>query len=186
MANLLEKFERSFMTKKLPEIKPGDRIKVFHKIKEGDKFKVQVFEGMVIAKKGELSRLRITVRKIGAGGIGVEKTFFLYHPLVSKIEILKRAKTRRAKLYYLRRVKGKKASKLKEKHPELSDLLIWEEKELKEEAEEVEEEKETPKEESAEKNKEEKEKKKEKKQEKNIKEESNSEKSQENSPPSQS
>lgn len=127
MTNLIEVFEQSQMAKNLPEIKVGDTVKVYHKIQEGDKFRVQTFQGIVIAKKGERSRLRIVVRKISVGGIGVEKTFFLYHPLVVKIEILKRAKVRRAKLYYLRDAKGKKALKLKERMPEVSEVLMWEE-----------------------------------------------------------
>jgi len=126
MNNLIEVFEQSQITKNLPEIKVGDTVKVYHKIQEGDKFKVQAFQGIVIAKKGERSRLRIVVRKISVGGIGVEKTFFLYHPLVVKVEILKRAKVRRAKLYYLRDAKGKKARKLKERIPEVSEVLLWE------------------------------------------------------------
>jgi large subunit ribosomal protein L19 len=126
MNNLIEVFEQSQITKNLPEIKVGDTVKVYHKIQEGDKFKVQAFQGIVIAKKGERSRLRIVVRKISVGGIGVEKTFFLYHPLVVRVEILKRAKVRRAKLYYLRDAKGKKARKLKERIPEISEVLLWE------------------------------------------------------------
>lgn len=100
--------------KDLPEIRPGDLVKVYQKIKEKEKEKVQIFEGVVIARKhGQEIGTTITVRKI-ISGIGVERIFPLYSPLIEKIEILKRGKkVRRAKLYYLRKAKGKKA-KLKQ------------------------------------------------------------------------
>ena len=98
----------------LPEIKPGDTVKVYQKIKEKDKERLQAFEGIVLARKhGKGISATITVRKV-ISGVGVEKIFPIHSPNIEKIEILKRSKVRRAKLYYLRTAKGKKA-KLKRK-----------------------------------------------------------------------
>jgi large subunit ribosomal protein L19 len=98
------------MKKEIPEIRPGDKVVVFQKVKD----KIQPFEGIVIArkKKKEIGAT-ITLRK-EVSGIGVEKIFPIYSPTIEKIEILKRGKARRAKLYYLRKAKGKK-KKVKEK-----------------------------------------------------------------------
>lgn len=101
------------LKKNLPDIRPGDAVRISQKIKEGEKEKIQEFEGLVIARKhGKEIGATITVRK-EVSGIGVEKIFPLHLPTIEKIEILKRGKVRRAKLYYLRKAKGKKA-KLKE------------------------------------------------------------------------
>lgn len=91
-------------TKKMPEIRPGYIIQVHQKIKEADKERIQVFEGIVIAKKGKGISKTITVRKI-SHGVGVERIFPLASPLIEKIEIVKKEKVRRAKLYYLRKKK---------------------------------------------------------------------------------
>ena len=100
--------------KKLPEIHPGDTIKVYERVKEKDKIKIHPFEGVVIAKKhGEEIGATITVRAIRSG-VGMEKIFPIHSPIIEKIEIIKRGKVRRAKLYYLRKAIGKKA-KVKEK-----------------------------------------------------------------------
>ena len=113
MTTLLEKFNKE-QEKKLPDLKPGDTIKVHQKIKEGDKERIQIFEGVVIAKKhGTGISATITVRKI-VDGVGVERVYPIHSPSVEKFEIVRRAKVRRAKLYYLRTAKGKKA-KLKRK-----------------------------------------------------------------------
>ncbi len=110
----IKKFLEPFMKKNLPEVKPGDTVRIYEKIKEKDKEKVNTFEGIVIARKhGKEIGATITVRKEIAG-VGVERIFPLHLPTIEKIEILKRAKVRRAKLYYLRKLKGKK-TKLKEK-----------------------------------------------------------------------
>lgn len=104
--------------KNLPEIKPGMTVRVHQKIKEinpkgEEKERVQVFEGFVLAKKhGNNQGATITVRKTATGGIGVEKIFPLHSPLIDKIEIVKKARVRRSKLYFLR---GKYKKKLKEK-----------------------------------------------------------------------
>ena len=113
MTTLLEKFNKE-QEKKLPDLRPGDTIKVHQKIKEGDKERIQVFEGIIIAKKhGAGIPGTITVRKV-VDGIGVERIFSTHSPSISKIEVVKHGKTRRAKLYYLRTAKGRK-SKLKER-----------------------------------------------------------------------
>jgi len=96
------------------EFRSGDRIKIFYKIKEGDKERVQPFEGLVIAISGQdLQSKTFTVRKIAAGEIGVERIFPLQSPRIEKIEVLQRGKVRRAKLYYLRDRIGKAALKVR-------------------------------------------------------------------------
>lgn len=120
MANKLETFIQPFLKKDLPDIRPGDTVRIYQKIKETpkkgktstgreDKERIQVFEGVVLARKhGKGISATITVRKV-VSGIGVERVFPIHSPLIEKIEILKRAKVRRAKLYYLRKAKGKRA-----------------------------------------------------------------------------
>jgi large subunit ribosomal protein L19 len=103
---LLEKYGK----KNPPVVKPGDTVKVHQKIKEGDKERVQVFEGLVIAlKHGRGLNGTFTVRKIAVGGIGVERTYPLHSPNVVKVERTKTAQVSRAKLYYMRDRKGKTA-----------------------------------------------------------------------------
>ena len=125
MAEAVETFLKPFLKKDLPDIRPGYTVRVYQKIKEAprkgkkskkeeEKERIQIFEGIVLAKKhGKGITSTITVRKI-IGGIGVEKIFPLHLPSIEKIEIVSRAKIRRAKLYYLRKRVGKKA-KLKRK-----------------------------------------------------------------------
>lgn len=98
----------------LPEFRAGDTVKVHYKIIEGDKHRIQPYEGIVIAKSGASMSKTFTVRKIGADGIGVERIFPLYSPNISKLEVLKHGKVRRAKLYYLRQKVGREATRLKE------------------------------------------------------------------------
>lgn len=99
MVTLLEK---SYLRSDLPEIHPGDTVKVVQKIKEGEKERLTAFEGLVIAKKhGQGISGTFTVRKV-VDGIGVERVFPLHSPMIEKIEILRRSKVRRAKLYYIR------------------------------------------------------------------------------------
>ena len=110
MTTKIETFLQPFLKKDLPEIRPGDTIRIYQKVKE----KEQIFEGLVIARKhGKGIGSTITIRKI-ISGIGVERIFPLHSPTIEKIEILKRGKVRRAKLYYLRKAKGERA-KIKEK-----------------------------------------------------------------------
>ncbi len=109
MTTKIETFNQSQLKKELPDIRPGDTVRVHQKIKEGDKERIQVFEGLVLARKhGKGISATITVRRI-ISGIGVERIFPIHSPIIEKIEVLKRAKVRRAKLYYLRTAKGKKA-----------------------------------------------------------------------------
>ena len=108
MTTLLEKFNKD-QERKIPDLKPGDTIKVHQKIKEGDKERIQIFEGVIIAKKhGKGISATITVRKV-VDGVGVERVFPIHSPSVEKFEIIRSGKVRRAKLYYLRTAKGKKA-----------------------------------------------------------------------------
>jgi large subunit ribosomal protein L19 len=108
MPTLLEKFN-SDQLKKMPDLRPGDTIKVHQKIKEGDKERIQIFEGIIIARKhGKGISSTITVRKV-IDGVGVERVFPVNSPALEKIEVVGHGKVRRAKLYYLRTAKGKKA-----------------------------------------------------------------------------
>jgi len=97
-----------------PEFGPGDTIKVHALVVEGDKERVQVFQGMVIRFRGGANDANFTVRRIASNGIGVERTFLLRSPRIEKIEVVRRAKVRRAQLYYMRDIRGK-AARLKEK-----------------------------------------------------------------------
>lgn len=109
MSAKIDTFVKTQLKGNLPEIRPGDTVQVHQKIKEGDKERIQVFEGQVIAKKhGRGLSSTITVRKV-ISGIGTERVFPIHSPVIDKIEVVKRGKTRRAKLYYLRRAKGRKA-----------------------------------------------------------------------------
>ncbi len=114
MTNKLDIFNQAQTKKELPDIRPGNTVRVSQQIKEGEKERIQDFEGLVIARKHNKEiGATITVRR-EISGIGVERIFPLYSPTIKKIEILKQGKVRRAKLYYLRQIKGKRA-KLKRK-----------------------------------------------------------------------
>jgi len=126
----LKTFEQTQITKKIPDIRPGDTVRIHEKIKEKEKERIQVFEGTVIRLKGGRGMSgTITVRKITSGGIGVERTYPCQLPALSKIEVVKRGKVRRAKLYYLRK-KQEKEARLKEKKLTAEELgrLKYEEK----------------------------------------------------------
>ncbi len=97
-----------------PQIEPGDTVKVHVRIVEGDKERIQVFQGIVIRLRGGGNEANFTVRRIASHGVGVERTFLLRSPRIEKIEIARRAKVRRAQLYYLRSRSGKSA-RLKER-----------------------------------------------------------------------
>jgi len=115
--NRLEEFNKKQLKKDIPEIKSGDTVCVHQKIKEGDKQRIQIFEGLVIAKKhGKGINATITVRKISKG-FGVERIFPIHAPFIEKIEVIKHHKVRRAKLYYIRHKSAKKArlQEIKEK-----------------------------------------------------------------------
>ena len=100
----------------LPPFRPGDTVKVMVRVREGDKERLQAFEGVCIARKGAGISATFTVRKVSAG-VGVERIFPTHSPNVSSVELLRRGKVRRAKLYYLRKLTGK-ATRIKEKKEE--------------------------------------------------------------------
>ena len=132
----IQLFDKNGLKSGIPELKSGMKIKVFQKIKEGDKERLQAFEGIVIAvKHGRGKTGTFTVRKISSG-IGVERVFPFHAPTIEKIEILSQAKVRRAKLYYLRGRIGKK-SKMKQK--ELAEAVAPAEKSEKPEVMPIEE-----------------------------------------------
>lgn len=108
MANIIDQLEREGMKAEIPAFEVGDTVKVVVKIKEGDKERLQAFEGVVIAKKNGGIRETFTVRKISYG-VGVEKTFPLHSPKIATIEVVRKGKPRRAKLYYVRDLTGKAA-----------------------------------------------------------------------------
>lgn len=112
--DLIKVAEESFATKnEFPEFKAGDTITVHYKIKEGDKERIQMFRGVVIQRKGANSGETFTVRKM-SGNIGVERIFPTTSPFIDKIEVNKHGRVRRARIYYLRGLTGKKA-RIKEK-----------------------------------------------------------------------
>ena len=97
----------------LPDFSPGDTVKVHVKIKEGEKERIQAFQGVVISKRKGMTNATFTVRKVSYG-IGVERNFPLHSPIIDKVEIVTRGRVRRAKIYYLRKLKGK-AARIKER-----------------------------------------------------------------------
>lgn len=110
--DLLRSVDNSQIRTDLPRFRPGDTVRVHVKIKEGDKFRVQVFEGVVIARKSNGISSTFTVRKVSFG-YGIERIFPLHSPIIEKLEVMKSGKVRRARLYYLRGRRGK-AARLKE------------------------------------------------------------------------
>jgi len=111
--NPIEMLEKEQMRVDLPLFNAGDTVRVYSRIKEGDKERTQVFEGVVIRKRKGTTGATFTVRKVSYG-IGVEKIFPLHSPAIAKIEVISKGKVRRARLYYLRKLRGK-AARLKEK-----------------------------------------------------------------------
>ena len=108
MSKVIDSIEQATMRSDAPNFEPGDAIRVFVKIREGDKERLQAFEGVVIARKHGGSRETFTVRKVSYG-VGVERIFPLHSPRIDHIEIVTRGHVRRAKLYYLRDLSGKAA-----------------------------------------------------------------------------
>ena len=98
--------------KRIPNFRAGDTVRVYYKIREGEKERIQPFEGIVIAKRGAGDSKTFTVRRIAADGIGVERIFPLNSPWIEKLEVVKKGRARRAKLYYLRERKGKAAMRV--------------------------------------------------------------------------
>ena len=110
---IIKNIEAAELKSELPEFQVGDTVKVYGRIVEGNRTRTQIFEGTVIKRQGGSNRETFTVRK-SSNGVGVEKTWPLHSPNVEKIEVVRKGKVRRAKLYYLRNLTGKKA-KVKER-----------------------------------------------------------------------
>jgi len=111
--NIVEMLEKEQMRTDIPDFKTGDTVKVHARIKEGEKERIQVFQGVVIRKRKGTTGASFTVRKVSYG-IGVERIFPLHSPFIDKVEIVSRGKVRRSRLYYLRKLRGK-AARVKEK-----------------------------------------------------------------------
>jgi len=109
----IRQLEREMMRLDLPDFIAGDTVKVYVKIKEGEKERIQVFQGVVISKRGAGTGATFIVRKVSYG-IGVERIFPLHSPVIDKIEVITRGRVRRSKIYYLRKLKGK-AARIKER-----------------------------------------------------------------------
>jgi large subunit ribosomal protein L19 len=108
MSNLIQEITKEQLRTDLPAFRPGDTLKVHVKVKEGNRERIQLFEGVVIKRRGTGVSASFTVRKISYG-VGVERAFPLHSPKIDKIEVARRGKVRRAKLYYLRNLRGKAA-----------------------------------------------------------------------------
>lgn len=108
--------EAKHLRDKIPEFAPGDTLRVYTKIREGDKERIQIFEGVVIQRRGKGTGETFTLRKV-SGGVGVERVFPLHSPNITKVQRMRQGKVRRAKLFYLRRLKGKSA-RIREKRKE--------------------------------------------------------------------
>jgi large subunit ribosomal protein L19 len=105
---MLEELEAPYLKSGVPEFRSGDTVRVHVRVVEGNKERIQVFQGVVIARKGGGTRETFTVRKV-SGGIGVERVFPLNSPVIDRVEVVRRGRVRRAKLYYLRGLRGKAA-----------------------------------------------------------------------------
>ncbi len=116
--NTLDALDADSLRDDIPEFRPGDTVKVHVRVVEGNRSRIQVFQGVVIRRQGGGVRETFTVRKVSFG-VGVERTFPVHTPVVEKIEVLTRGDVRRAKLYYLRELRGK-AAKIKEKRETVS------------------------------------------------------------------
>lgn len=114
--NQLHQVESLYIHKEQPEFRAGDTVRVHVRVVEGDKERIQVFQGVVIGRRGGGTRETFTVRKI-SGGIGVERIFPLHSPSLNRIEVVRHGKVRRAKLYYLRGLRGK-AARIEERRDE--------------------------------------------------------------------
>ncbi len=113
MSNIIAEIEKEYMKTDVPQFNVGDTVRVSVKVKEGNRERIQAFEGIVIAKKNGSVRESFTVRRVSFG-VGIERTFPLHSPRITDIKVMKHGKVRRAKLYYLRNLSGK-AAKIKEK-----------------------------------------------------------------------
>jgi large subunit ribosomal protein L19 len=111
---LLEVVAQSQLRSDVPQFGPGDTVRVHAKVVEGSRERIQIFEGVVISRRGGGIAESFIVRRIGAHNVGVERTFPLHSPRIDKLEVTRRGKVRRAKLYYLRKLRGK-AARIKER-----------------------------------------------------------------------
>ncbi len=114
MSELMQSVEYTEPNPNIPQLKPGDTVRVHARIVEGSRERVQVFQGILIRVRGKGSNANFTVRRIASHGIGVERTFLLHSPRLERVEVLRHGHTRRSKLYYLRDRKGR-AARLREK-----------------------------------------------------------------------
>jgi large subunit ribosomal protein L19 len=130
--NTTDLIEQSYLRKGLPQFRPGDTVKVHARVVEGNRERVQVFQGVVIRRSGGGLRETFTVRKISFG-VGVERTFPLHSPSIAKLEVVQHGHVRRAKLYYLRDLRGKKA-RIKERRIDEGKLAAMEAMRAEEEA----------------------------------------------------
>jgi large subunit ribosomal protein L19 len=112
-SQLIQELTKEQLRQDIPSFRPGDTLRVYVKVVEGSRERIQLFEGVVIKRRGGGISETFTVRKISYG-VGVERTFPLHSPRIEKIEVVRRGKVRRAKLYYLRNLRGK-AARIKEK-----------------------------------------------------------------------
>jgi large subunit ribosomal protein L19 len=113
-ALLVQAVEETQLRSDVPVIESGDQVRVSLKVVEGNRERIQVFEGIVIRLRGSGLKRAFTVRRIGAGGIGVERSFLLHSPRIDKIEVVRHHRVRRKNLYYMRNLRGK-AARLKER-----------------------------------------------------------------------
>jgi large subunit ribosomal protein L19 len=113
MSKLIDQIDQASLRTDVPAFRPGDTVKVHVKVVEGNRSRIQVFTGVVIARSGDGVREAFTVRKVSFG-VGVERTFPVHSPIIDRVEVDRRGDVRRAKLYYLRGLRGK-AAKIKEK-----------------------------------------------------------------------
>ncbi len=113
MSNIIDEIEKRQLREDLPKFGPGDTVRVNIRVVEGNRERIQAYDGIVIKRKGSGVKESFTVRKISFG-VGVERTFPVHSPKIDSIKVLRRGRVRRAKLYYLRNLKGKKATRIKE------------------------------------------------------------------------
>lgn len=130
--DIIKSIEHEQLKNKIPELKVGDTVKVHQRIKEGNRERIQIFEGIIIKKQGGGVNATFTVRKISYG-VGVEKTFLVHSPLVEKVELVRVGKARRAKLYYLRDRIGKAAKTKEDTGARIEDREITIKEEMAEE-----------------------------------------------------
>ncbi|PIR24786.1 MAG: 50S ribosomal protein L19 [Deltaproteobacteria bacterium CG_4_10_14_0_2_um_filter_43_8] len=121
--HILEKLKQENLRPGTPDLRPGDTVRVHCKIKEGDKQRTQVYEGVVISRRRAGSLSTITVRKISFG-VGVERVFSVHSPLIEKLEFVNRGRVRRSKLFYLRDLRGK-AARIREKRLDNLEGLVF-------------------------------------------------------------